>query len=330
MVISRRKLTRAIALASIGSCAAICGPSAIAQTYPDRPVVLEVGFSAGGATDVAARLLANELGRIWGQQVVVENRTGAGGNLATAHVAKSPPDGYTLLFASPSHAIGVSLYKKLPFDPLKDFTPIARVAEVTSVMVVNSQLPLNTVKQVVDHATKNPGRLNVASGGNGAASHLGYEMFRQRTNTRYTHVPYAGTAQSIKDLLSGTVDMTIDSLPLLLPHIQKGSLRALGVGGTTRSALLPNVPTLAEAGVSGYEMTTWFGVLGPAGLPPDIVRKINRDVAAAMQSPAVQDSLSKMGATAVKPNTPEEFRGYLQTEIEKFASVIKTAGIVLE
>ena len=294
--------------------------------YPTRPIRILVGFSAGGGTDTYARILAPRLAARVGQQVIIDNRAGAGGNIAAQAVAKAPPDGYTLLFISPSHVINPSLQKSLPFDPISDFEPISTVAAGTVVLVVHPALPVKNVKDLITLARSRPGAINFASGGTGSSSQMNVEQFRSLARIELGHVPYKGTASAIPDLLAGEVHMAIDTVAALLPHIKSGRLRALGVGDRVRSTLLPGVPTIEEAGVPGYEMYGGTGVLAPAKTPREILERLSREINAVLKEPEVVQRFTEL---AVRPtgNTPEQFRVQMKTDMARYAKIIANAGI---
>jgi tripartite-type tricarboxylate transporter receptor subunit TctC len=297
-----------------------------AADYPSRPVKIYVGFAAGGATDLIARLLAERLSGRRGQQVVVENRPGAGGVVATGVVAKAPPDGYSLILASASHAINVSLQKSLPYDAVADFTPVAAVAAITNVLVVNRDVPAKSVSEFIALAKAKPGTLYFSSAGVGSSAHLANELFKSMAGIDIRHVPYKGTADAVRDLITGRVQCTVDSVSALLPYIRSGELRVLGVADTTPSPLLPGVPTIADSGLPGYSVNAWTGLLAPARTPPDIVDKLNAEVNAVLGEPDMQKRLQEMGSHPV-PGTPQDFANLLKSDIAKFAAIIKSAGI---
>jgi tripartite-type tricarboxylate transporter receptor subunit TctC len=304
-----------------------CVPAArAASDYPNRPVKIMVGFAAGGATDLVARIVAEKLSTRLNQQFVVENRAGAGGVLATGVVAKSPADGYTLLMASASHAINVSLQKSLPYDPIADFQPIVPVASTTNVLAVNPALPVSSVAEYIALAKAKPGSINFSSAGVGSSAHLAGELFKSMAGINITHVPYKGTADAVRDLVAGQVQSTVDSVSALLPFIRSGQLKALAVGDPKRSALLPNVPTMSEAGLPGYEVNAWVGILAPAGTPPDVVQLLNREVLAILKQPEVQKKLEEMGSRPIG-TSPEEFAALIKSDVAKFAQIIRTAGV---
>ncbi len=294
--------------------------------YPNRPIRLIVGFTAGGGTDTYARIVAPKLSERLSQQILVDNRPGAGGSIATNLVAKAPPDGYMLLFISPSHAINPSLQKSLPFDPVADFEPITTVAAGTVVLVVHPSLPVSSVRELIALAKANPGTINFASAGLGSSSQLNSEQFKMMAEVNIIHVPYKGTAAALPELISGQVHMTIDTVAALLPHIKNGKLKALGVGDSVRSALLPDVPTIAEAGVPGYEMYGGTGVLAPAKTSRDVIQKLNKEINAVLKLPDVMKRFTEL---AVRPagSTPEEFAAKIKADIARYAKIIKSAGI---
>lgn len=297
-----------------------------AAEYPNRPVKMIVGFAAGGATDLFARIVAQKLTERLGQQVLVENRVGAGGSIAAAAVAKSPADGYTLAIISASHSINATLYRSLPYDPVKDFVPIAAVASATNVLVVHPSVPANTVGEFIALAKAKPGTINFASGGVGASSHLAGELFKSMAGINIVHVPYKGTGDAIRDLVSGQVQSSVDAVSALLPLIQDGKLKALGVGDPQRMARLPNVPTISESGVPGYEVFAWVGVLAPAGTPPEIVGRLNREISAIVRLPEIEKKFDEMGARPFV-RTSDDLATHIKAEIAKFARVIDSAGI---
>ncbi len=296
------------------------------ESYPSKPIRMVVGFAAGGGTDMYARIIAPKLSERLGQQVIVDNRPGAGGTIATVLVSKSQPDGYTLLFISPSFAINASLQVPQPYDPLADFEPITPVAAGTVVLVVHPSLPVKSVRDLIALAKAKPNSINFASGGLGSSGQLNSEQFKALAGINIVHVPYKGTASAIPDLISGQVHMTIDTVAALLPHVKSGKLRALGVGDRVRSVLLPNVPTISEAGVSEYEMYGGTGVLGPAKTPRQAVDILNREINAILKMPEVASRFTEL---AVRPigSSPEAFREKIKADILKYAKIIEAAGL---
>lgn len=316
-------LLRRLALATLLALAAAV---ASAQTYPSKPIRIVVPFPPGGATDILARDVAQKLTEAWGQQVIVDNRPGAGGNIGSELVAKAAPDGYTLEMGTVgTHAINASLYAKMPYDHVKDFVPVILVAAVPNVLEVNPAVPVDSVAELIAYAKANPGKLNFASSGNGTSIHLSGEQFKVMAGVKMTHVPYKGSAPALQDLLGGQVQLMFDNLPPSLPHIRAGKLRALAVTSATRAPALPDVPTVAEAGLPGFEASSWFGLLAPAGTPPAIVAKINAEVAKWIASPEAKEKLAKQGANAAG-GTPEDFARHIAAETEKWAKVVKASG----
>jgi tripartite-type tricarboxylate transporter receptor subunit TctC len=297
--------------------------------YPSRPIKIYVGFAAGGATDLVTRLLAERLSTRLGQQVVVENRPGAGGVLATSIVAKAPPDGYALVMVSASHAINVSLQKSLPYDAVADFAPVATAAATTNVLVVNPAVPATTVSEYVALAKARPGTLNFSSAGVGSSSHLANELFKSMAGIDIRHVPYKRTADAVRDLVTGRVQSTVDSVSALLPYIRSGQLRVLGVADATPSPILPGVPTIAQSGLPGYEVNAWVGILAPAHTPGEIVTRLNAEIDAILKEPDMQKRLLEMGSHPVI-GTPDDFAALIKSDIAKFAAIIKAAGITAQ
>ena len=301
-----------------------------AQDYPSKPVRFVVPFAPGGTTDVLARLVGEKLSASLGQQFVVDNKPGAGGNVGTAQVAKAEPDGYTLLMGTVgTHAINASIYPSLPYDPVQDFAPVTLVATVPNVLVVNPEVPANSVAELIALAKEKPGELNFASSGNGSSIHLSGELFKAMTGVDIVHVPYKGSGPAVVDLLGGQVQMMFDNLPSSAPQIKAGKLRPLGVTSKERSPTLPDVPTIAEAGVPGYEALSWFGVLVPAGTPDAIVAKLQNEIAKALADPAMRERFAELGAVPVG-GTSAEFADLITAETAKWAKVVQDAGIKLE
>jgi tripartite-type tricarboxylate transporter receptor subunit TctC len=303
-----------------------CAASTAFAQYPTKPVKLIVPFPAGGTTDILARAVGAELQKTLGQPFVIENRAGAGGNIGSDAVAKSPADGYTLLMGTVgTHAINVTLYPKMPYDAAKDFTPVSLVAGVPNVLIAAPSFPANSVKDVIDAAKKEPGKLTFASSGNGTSIHLSGELFKMMSGTQMTHVPYKGSSAALPDVMSGQVNIMFDNAPSAMPHIKGGKLKAIAVTSSTRSPALPNVPTIAEAGLPGFEASSWFGVLAPAGTPKDIVDRLSREIAKALATPEMRERLSAQGADSVG-STPEKFAEHIKSEIDKWAKVVKASG----
>jgi tripartite-type tricarboxylate transporter receptor subunit TctC len=294
------------------------------QPYPSRPVRVLVGFPPGGGTDIAARLLAPKLSEYLGQQFVVENRPGATTNIATDLVAKSAPDGHTLLFTTSAIAINMSLYKNLPFDALRDFAPVSVFAEAPNLLVAHQSAGAS-VKELVALAKARPGSLNYSSAGSGTTQHLAGEVFKMRSNTQILHVPYKGTAASLTAVIAGEVQFSFANVPAILGHVKNGRLRALAVAGPRRSDLMPDVPTLKEAGVDGVEVPVWYALLGPAAMPREVVSALASATARAARSPDTRQRLVEQGADPVG-NTPEEFAKMLREEVTKYAEVVRISG----
>ena len=304
---------------------AVCAGAALAQSYPTRPVRLIVGFAPGGGTDITARIVAPKLSEYLGQQVVVENVPGAGTNIANERVAKSAPDGYTLLINTAAVAINMSLYRNLPFDTLRDFAPVSLFSQSPNVLVVNAKLPVTSVKDLVAMARSSPGKLNYSSAGVGTTQHLAAELFKLRTGTFIVHIPYKGSAPSLTALIAGEVDLSFANIPAIQGHVNSGRLRALAATAAKRDAQLPDVPTMKEAGVGGVEVVVWYGVLAPAGTPRDIVQKLADGIIRATRDPEVRRRMLEQGAEPVG-STPEEFAKLLREEVARWAEVVKISG----
>ena len=302
--------------------------AALAQ-YPNRAVKLIVPFPPAGATDIVGRIVAQKLGERLGQSVVVENKPGAGGAIGSDLVAKSAPDGYTLLMATTStHSIGPSL-QKLPYDPIRDFAPITHVANVPNVLVVSPQLPVASVKELVAYAKARPGQLNYASSGIGTIVHLNAELFRMLTGVDMVHVPYKGTALAIPDVANGSIAMLFDSLASVQPHIRSGKVKPLALNAQQRSALLPEVPTFPEAGLAAFDRYTWFGMFAPAGTPKDIVARVQTDVVAALRAADLRERFASVGAEPVG-STPEQFVERILSDTTRWAEVIRAANVKVQ
>jgi len=305
-------------------------PAAMAQTYPTKAIRMVVPFPAGGTTDILARIAGQKLTEALKQQVIIDNRPGAGGNIGTELVAKSPPDGYTLLTDPGSTlTINPSLFAKLPYDPVKDFAPVTILAAVPNILVVHPSLPVKNVKELIALAKAKPGLLNYASTGAGQSTHLSMELFKTMAGIDLVHIPYKGSAPALTDLLGGQVTLMFDNMPSSLPHVQGGKLRALAVSTLKRSPAMPQLPTVAESGLPGFEVSVWFAVLAPAGTPRDIVQRLNAVLVKALQSPDVKERLAGQGAEPVG-NTPEAFAATMQRDLVKWAKVVKDSGARLE
>jgi len=314
-----------VRLAAILALVLACG-CARAQPYPSKPVRIVVPFPAGGIADVYARLIGARVGESWGHPVVVENRTGAGGNIGVDAVAKSPPDGYTLAMgAIGPNAVNVSLFAKMPYDPVRDFAAIELVLEAEGMLVVHPSLPVKSVPELIAYARAKPGAVTFASAGMGTASHLAGELFKTMAKVDMVHVPYKGNVPAISDLLSGQTSLIFATMPTVLPFTKSGRLRALATIGSARSAAAPDLPTVAEAGLPGFEVNNWIGLFAPAGTPADIVQRWNAEVARIMQSPEIQQRLPVEGARFT-PNSPEQFSAFVKSEIAKWAPIVKASG----
>ena len=304
----------------------LCAPLlAVAQPYPSKPVRVIVPLAAAGTGDTLARVVSEEMAKILGQPFVVENRPGSGGIIGTELVAKAAPDGYTLLSASPSHVIHPALRPKVGYDPIKDFEPITVIANTHQLIVGHPSVPASTVKQLVAFAKANPGKLNYGSAGTGSATHLNMEMFKTMTGTFITHIPYRGSTQSRQDLVAGEVQLSVDGLLPTMPLIKAGKLKAFGLTSNRRSSVAPEIPTLAEAGVTGYASDTWYGIVAPGGTPNPVIATLHAAAIKAINTPSVRDRLTKQGAELVG-NTPAEFRALLERELRLWSEVVKDSG----
>jgi tripartite-type tricarboxylate transporter receptor subunit TctC len=327
---NRRSALISVALSAIAFAAI---PAAAQTSWPNKPVKIVVPFAPGGTTDILARAVAPELSKALGQPVIVENRAGAGGNIGADLVAKSAPDGYTVLMGTVgTHGINKSLYSRLAYDPQKDFAPITLVAGVPNVMVMNTEtaktLGINSVPDFIRYAKAHPGRLNMASSGNGTSIHLAGELFKSMTGIYMAHIPYTGSGPAMMAMVSGNVDVMFDNLPSAMPQIKGGKLKAFAVTSAQRSAALPDLPTIAEAGgptLKGFDASSWFGLLAPAGTPPDIVKRIQEEVAKALGTPAIKEKMLAQGAIP-SGNTPQQFTDFINAEHEKWAKVVKASG----
>jgi tripartite-type tricarboxylate transporter receptor subunit TctC len=314
---------RALAL---GLVAAVGAAGALAQAFPTKPVRIIVPQTPGGASDALARVIGQKLAERWGQPVLVENKPGAGGNVGTDYVAKSPADGYTLLMSYVgTQAINGSVYKSLTYDPYKDFAPVATLATVPFALVVNQNLPVKSAGELIAYAKAHPGAVNFGSAGNGSLNHLLGEMVNMNQGVKLVHVPYKGAAGALTDTIGGQIQMTFTSLPSVVGHIRSDKVRALAVTGTKRSATFPNLPTFSEAGIGGLELSPWFGLLAPAGTPEPIVRKMNADIADLLRDKEVVEKFAGIGADPYITQ-PDQFGRILQDDIHKWAQVVKASG----
>lgn len=300
-------------------------PEAVAQPYPSRPVRVIVGFTPGGGVDINARMLAPKLSEYLGQPFLVENRPGAGTNIANEMVAKAPPDGYTLLCTTAALAINMSLYSRLPFDTLRDFAPVSVFSESPNVLVVNARLAAHSVKELIEMARRSPGKLNFSSAGVGTTQHLSAELLKLRTKTFIVHIPYKGTSPSLTGLIAGEVDLSFANIPAIQAHVKSGRLRALATTGAKRDPQLPEVPTMKEAGVEGLDVTVWYGLLAPAGTPREIVQALAAATARATRDAELRKRMLEQGADPVG-GSPEEFGKLLREEVARWAEVVKVSG----
>ena len=323
---TRRAVLSAIALAA----AATLPLGAAAPHYPTKPITIVVPFAAGGTTDILARLVGQHLSTELGQPVVVENKAGAGGNIGAAFAAKAAADGHTLFMGTVgTHAINAALYKKLPYDPIKDFAPLTRVAMVPNLLVAHPSQPFKTVQEMIAYAKANPGKINFGSPGNGASPHLSGELFKSMTKVDMVHVPYKGSAPAVSDLLGGQISIMFDNLPSVIPHVRGGKLRAIAISTAKRSADLPDVPTIAEAGVPGYEATSWFGLFAPAATPAPVLAKISTALGKVLANAEVKKKIDDQGGEPAN-ETPAEFADFIQKESLKWGKVVKESGASLD
>ena len=305
-------------------------PSVLAQTYPTRPVTLVLGFAPGGPSDVMARVFSKKLEQALGQTVVIENRTGAGGNIAGEMVARAAPDGYTILLANSGIlAANAQLYKRTGFDAQKDFTPITRVGAQANVLVVNPKVPAKSMKELIAYAKANPGKLSYASGGHGSSPHLAAELLNTEAGIKLVHIPYKGTGPALQDILAGHVHLMFSSVSPAKPHIEAGTLRALAVTTLDRTALLPDVGTVNELAIKGFEAVAWHAVVGPAKLPKDVLAKLHSALTETLKDPVTAKQLTSMGLD-ILPTSPEELAAYIKAEIPKWAKIIQASGAKLQ
>jgi tripartite-type tricarboxylate transporter receptor subunit TctC len=302
-----------------------------AQEYPNKPVRMVVGFPPGGGTDVVARILAPRMSELLGQSIVIDNRPGATGTVAAGQVAKSAPDGYTIMMGHVSvNAIAPNLFANLPYDVERDFAPIALAAAVPHLVVVHPSVPVTTLKELVAHLRAQPGKLTFPSAGNGSMPHLAGEVFQALAGVKMVHVPYKGTGQSMQDLLGGQHLVAFDTMPASAPHVRSGKLRALAVSTAGRVPSFPDVPTAEEAGVPGYVVITWYGVFAPAGTPPPIVNRLHADMVKAMQTPEVRARLEAIGADGTLSRSPEEFAALVRADAARYAKIVKDIGLRID
>ena len=321
----------AMALGAAMSCAASFGAASQAGSdYPNRPIRIIVAYTPAGTTDILARAIGQKMTESWGQPVIVENRPGANGNIGTEIAARASPDGYTITMGTAAtHSINNTLYPKLTWHAQRDFAPISLAAVVPNLLVVNNALPAKSVKELIAHAKANPGKLTFGSPGNGATAHLSMELFKTLTGTTMVHVPYKGSAGVLADVMAGQIDLAMDNIPVYLPQAKAGKIRALGVSSSQRTLAAPEIPTVAEAGVPGFEALSWFGLLAPAQTPKVVVDKLAAETARILKLPEVRERISGLGAQPVG-GTPHEYAKFIQAETTKWEKVIRTAGVKLE
>jgi tripartite-type tricarboxylate transporter receptor subunit TctC len=315
--------------AFVAATCSLAALPALSQSYPTRPIRLIVGFAPGGAADILGRITAQGLSEAIGEQVVVDNRPGAGALIATEIAARATPDGYTLLFTSPPHVINASLYRKAKYDPVKDFDPVIQVGATALILSVNAGSPFKSVGELVRYAKSNPGKLSYGSGGSGASGHLAMELFKSVTGTDIVHIPYKGTGPAITDLIGGQIQTTIASAAPTLPQIKAGKLRALAVTSNKRSVALPDVPTIAESGFPAYEVTQWFGILGPAGMPKAVIQRINAAMNEALGKKAVRE---RYLASSTEPvgGSPEVLRAVIAQEVPKWSKLVRSLDLKVD
>ncbi len=304
--------------------------TAMAQNYPTKPIRIIVAYTPAGTTDILARALGQKLSETWGQSVITDNRPGANGNIGTDVAAKATPDGHTLLMVTAgTHGINPSLYRKLPWDAVKDFAAVSLVATVPNILVVNNSVPVKNVKDFIAHLKANPNKLNYGSPGNGSTAHLSMEMFKTMTGTTFQHIPYKGSAGVLADVIGGQIIATMDNMPPYLPQVKAGKIRALGVSTAKRSPAVPDLPTIAESGVAGYNSGSWFGLVAPTNTPKAVVDKLATETQRILKLPDVNERLSSLGAEPVG-DRPEQFAAFIKSEIAKWAKVIKDANVELQ
>jgi len=315
-----------LALAALLTTAPVLAQS----NYPNRAITITVPFVAGGTTDLLARIIGQQLNERWKVPVLVENKSGASGTVGSAEVARAPADGYSLLMGtSATHVNGPNLYKNIPYDPIKDFSPITRAGVVTNVLVVPANAPYNTVRELIAYGRANPDKLTFGSSGYGTTQHLAGEIFKLKENLDMVHVPYRGSTLSLADLIGGQISMIFDNLPSALPHVQSGRLKALAVTAASRSEHLPDVPTMMEAGVADFDVTAWFGLLAPAGVPADVVARLNREVVDILNMPDIQRQIRDMGAVP-SPESPQAYAAVILDEGRKSAELVRAANLAIQ
>jgi len=319
--------TRILLAAAACAAAVLHSASAMAQAWPAKPVRLMVPFPPGGSTDIVARIVGQKLGERLGQSIVIENRGGAGGTLGTAQAAKAAPDGYTLTVASTStHVVAPSVYQKLDYDPVKDFAPISLMAVSPYLLLVHPAVPAKSVKELVELARKQPGKMNYASAGVGSTTHLAMEMLKSASNTYMLHIPYSGNGPAGTAVISGQVEILFGSMPAVLPHAKGGRVRALAVGTLARSPSMPEIPTIAESGYPGFDASLWLGIMAPAGTPQPVIDRLHKEIVAVVSAADTREALSKAGAEPVT-STPVELAAMVRDGVPKYAKIVKMAGV---
>jgi tripartite-type tricarboxylate transporter receptor subunit TctC len=330
MPTKRSFLHRLVLLGSTVPAASLAGPSLAQGTYPERPITLVVPFPAGGSTDLVARVVAERMGKELGQSIIVENRGGAGGNIGSAAVAKADPDGYTILMGTvATHALNPALYRKMPYDAVADFAPVALLVVVPNVLVVNPDFPAKNVQELIALLKEKPGEYSYASSGNGTPLHLSGELFKSMAGVDMVHIPYKGAGPALIDVMGGHVPIMFDNLPSSTEHIRAGKMRGLAVTTAERAPSMPDLPTIAESGLPGYETYTWNALFAPAGTPKDVIDRLNAAANAAVADPDVQAKLKDVGAVP-KGSTPEELASHVQAELAKWAPVVKASGAQID
>ena len=318
---STRSIARLLAIT-----AAACSHYAVAQPYPNKPIRMIVISAPGGSTDILSRSVGRSMTESMGQTIVLDNKPGGGGIIASETLVNAPPDGYTILMSNTSHSVLPSLHSKLPYDPIKDFAPVSLVALTHSLLLVNPSLPVKTVKELIDLARAQPGKLNYASGTTGASAHFGAELLKMMAKVNIVQVPYKGTAGQLTALIAGEVQMSFVTMPSALPHVNAGRLRVIAIGSPRRSPTLPDVPTVAESGLPGFDIGAWNGILAPAHTPPALIAKLNAAIVKMTNDPATKEHASSQGAELVS-DTPQEFAAYIKAQIARFAQVVKATGM---
>ena len=330
-MISSKRMMPALAAGLLAGASLLPVTAQADDSYPKRPVSLVVGYAAGGATDIVARLIAKPMAEALKQPVVVENRAGANSNIGAEYVARSDADGYTLYIGSIANTINNTLYEKLNYNVQKDFKPVALLSTIPNILVVHPDLPIRSVQDYIDYAKKNPGKLTCASSGTGSSIHMTCELFKLQTDTDILHVPYRGSGPAVADLLGGQVDSMFDNLPSSLPHVKAGKLRALGISAAERAPFAPDVPTLAESGLPGFAVQSWFAVMAPAGTPDAIVNKLNKVINDSLQSEEIRTAYNNGGfVMPTGDNTPADLKNFVDAEVKRWAEVVTSAGVKVQ